>query len=192
MQRHLRTYRMLTKARHKNSLSLYKIQKQAKLINGISSQHSGYLWREGRVLEERHREASGWWQHSLLTWVVYSFCNDSWGCIHFWSVHFSICILHLAYKFKKKTASVTTDHYLDTTWTWWKSQLSYWQLEVGTLVSKILCAGKRTDQKPGNRGSGLRAVTLSLHVSGSWIPRGRPLSRCWKWRPPKVPPSSKR
>ena len=112
MQRHLRTYRMLTKARHKNSLSLYKIQKQAKLINGISSQHSGYLWREGRVLEEGHREASGWWQHSLLTWVVYSFCNDSWGCIHFWSVHFSICILHLAYKFKKKTASVTTDHSL--------------------------------------------------------------------------------
>lgn len=52
MQRHLRTYRVLSKARHKNSLSLYKFQKQAKLINGISSQHSGYLRREGRVLEE--------------------------------------------------------------------------------------------------------------------------------------------
>lgn len=113
-----RTYRMLSRARHKNSLSLYKIQKQAKLINGISSQHSGYLWREGKSIRGGGtREASGWWQHSLLTWVVYSFCNDSWSCIHFWSVHFSIRKLHLAYKFKKKTASVTTDHYLDITWT---------------------------------------------------------------------------
>lgn len=52
MQRHEPTDRTLSKARHKNSLSLHKIQKQAKLINGISSQHSGYLWREGRVLEK--------------------------------------------------------------------------------------------------------------------------------------------
>lgn len=54
MQRHLQTCRQNVEQRQTQiySLPLYKIQQRAKLDNGVSSQHCGYLWGKGRVLEK--------------------------------------------------------------------------------------------------------------------------------------------
>lgn len=69
------------KSRHKRAhsvwLHLYKVQRQAKLIDAVRSQNSGYLWWVGGQLqtERSTRKDSG----VLATWVC-SVCENISQC----------------------------------------------------------------------------------------------------------------